>query len=558
MSAAGKAAPSMEVSSLSIRDTPKNSQALALRPYQEEAIAAIEQAEARGLRRPLVALPTGTGKTVIFAHLLWQRQGRALVLAHRDELISQAAEKFAIVDPTLHLGIVKAERNELDAEIILASIQTLSRPNRLAQLGTDFTTVVCDEAHHCAAETYVRICTYLGCLGNGPLLLGVTATPERTDKKTPLGRIFQEIVYSKTILDMIPEYLADLRAKVITLQADFSTLRVQHGDFVDQEVEEMLLEADAPQHVATAYLTHAQGRKTLIFVPTVSLAYAMVDAFKAAGVTAIEALDGTTPLDERRAILWRLKAGETMILANCAVLTEGYDEPSIDCIIMARPTKSRPLYTQMVGRGTRKYPGKDDCLILDVVGVTERHDLMTLPQLFDLPLGALKDSTVAEAVARRRRRALVHTVEGELQAVDIDLFLRRPLHWVQARADAFTLALGDEQGWIALQARGEGAHEIWDVSLMTPAGILTPLASSLPLAYAQGRAEDYARRSGVRALVNPSSAWRNEPMSDAQRRHLLAIKIPVVPGLTKGQAADMIDAAKAGHLLSTAREVSHG
>jgi superfamily II DNA or RNA helicase len=167
---------------------------LQLRPYQTEALQAIAEAEKRGVTRPLIALPTGTGKTVIFAHFIQQRPGRALVLAHRDELINQAAEKFSLVDPTLDVGIVKAERNELHTAVVLASVQTLSRPHRLAQLGTDFGTVVCDEAHHCAAPTYKRVCEYLGCFDDGPLLLGVTATPERHDKHTPLGHVFQEIV----------------------------------------------------------------------------------------------------------------------------------------------------------------------------------------------------------------------------------------------------------------------------------------------------------------------------------------------------------------------------
>ncbi len=529
---------------------------LALRPYQRDAIDAIEQAEARGIRRPLIALPAGTGKTIIVVHFIRQRPGRALVLAHRDELINQAAEKFSMVDPTLDVGIVKAERNECHTAVVLASMQTLSRPHRLAQLATDFGIVVCDEAHHCAAPTYRRVCDYLGCFGDGgPLLLGVTATPERHDKYTPLGHVFQEIVYSRTILDMIPAYLSDLRAKQITLQADFNALHVQHGDFLDDEVEEMLLEADAPCHVAAAYLEHARGRKALIFTPTVALAYAMVDAFKSAGLTSIEALDAETPLDERRMILHRLRTGKTTVVANCAVLTEGFDEPSIDCIIISRPTKSRPLYIQMVGRGTRKFPGKNDCLILDVVGLTARHDLITIADLFGLEPQDLEDETVAEAVASKRRRIVVHTPDGELVATDVNLFCHRPLHWVYAREGSFTLSLGGDAGWVVLRAN---PGDRWDVVRMSPKGLLTTLASGQSLAYAQGRAEDFARRLGSGALVNPHAAWRNEPMSDAQRRYMLALRIPVVPGLTKGQVADIIDTAKAGHLLATAQEVSHG
>src|SRR5262249_24406255 len=162
--------------------------------------------------------------------------------------------------------------------------------------------------------------------------------------------------------------------------------------------------------------------------------------------------------------------------------------PSIDCIIISRPTKSRPLYIQMVGRGTRKFPGKDDCLILDLVGVTARHDLITVAELSELGPQDLGDETVAEAVASKRRRAVVYTADGELVAVDVNLFGHRPLHWVQAREGSFTLSLGGEEGWVVLRAR---PGDRWDVVRMTPKGTLTTLASGQSLAYAQGRAEDY-------------------------------------------------------------------
>jgi superfamily II DNA or RNA helicase len=197
--------------------------ALSLRPYQQEALSAIQEAIDRHLQRILISLPTGTGKTIIFAMLIHQRPGRSLILVHRDELITQAIEKLAFIDPLMDVGVIKAERNELDHHVLVASIQTLSRRRRLEHLGTDFETVIVDEAHHACAPSYELVLEYLSCFENyGPLLVGVTATPERGDR-SPLGRIFEEIVYQKSILEMIPTYLSDLRAiQVQLIKVDFN------------------------------------------------------------------------------------------------------------------------------------------------------------------------------------------------------------------------------------------------------------------------------------------------------------------------------------------------
>src|SRR5438067_5248006 len=269
------------------------------RPYQYEAVAALLAAAARGVQRPLLVLPTGTGKTIIFALLVQRRGGRALILAHRDELIQQAVDKLHLVDPTLSLGIVQAAHDELTAPTVVASVQTLSRRTRLARLVPDFQTIVIDEAHHAPAPTYRRILDYCRAWHpDGPLAVGVTATPERGDHHS-LRPVFDRIVYQKTLLEMMQAgYLVDLRALQILLQADFDALRTQQGDFVEAELESLLLAANAPAQVLAAFQTHAADRKALLFTPTVALAYAMAETFRAAGIAA-EALDGTTPLATR-------------------------------------------------------------------------------------------------------------------------------------------------------------------------------------------------------------------------------------------------------------------
>jgi ATP-dependent helicase IRC3 len=512
-----------------------------LRGYQVDALAAIQHAERRGVRRQLLALPTGTGKTIVFAELIRRRAGRALVLVHRDELVTQAVDKLGMTGVDA-VGVVKAERNDLDAPVIVGSIQTISRPNRLAELPAAFSTVVLDEAHHATAETHRRVLEHVGGFrDDGPLVLGVTATAERADG-VALGAVFEEVVYEATLLDMIRAgYLAELGALQVRVAADFNALHTRAGDFVESESEAMLLAANAPATVVRAYETHAAGRKGLVFTPTVRVAHEMAKPFEEAGIPAA-ALDGGTPL-ELRDVLAQFHRGEIrVVVANCSVLTEGFDEPSVDCIILARPTKSRPLYVQMIGRGTRRYPGKLNCLLLDVVGVTARHDLVTAAMLFGVaPTGAIEQSIV-DAVdlvdARRCAAAQQQDEAGRLVAQTVDLFRARPLNWIAVGAGRYALALGDG-GTLLLVALPGGQ---WSVRQLTRDRREVMLQSGLALGYAQGWAEDHARRLGAQVLVDRGAAWRQEPATARQIDTLHRCRVPVAPGLTKGAAADLLTA----------------
>lgn len=511
--------------------------ALELRPYQVEAIAAIEEAERRGVRRPLLGLPTGTGKTVIFAALIRKRGGRALVLAHRDELLSQATDKIRQIDPVTRMGLVKAEANEIEAPVVVASMQTLARQSRLAQLPRQFETVVVDEAHHATADTYRRVLEWTA---DSPLVLGVTATPERADNAS-LGEVWDEVVYSRTLLEMIRAgYLVDLRGLRVRLDVDFSRLRVSHGDFVDTEAAAVLTAADAPAHACTAYLEHAAGRKALLFTPTVELAHLMAEAFRDGDVSA-EAVDGSLPLEERRAILARLRSGKTQVVANCAVLTEGFDEPSVDCVIIARPTRSRILYVQMIGRGTRTFPNKRDCMIVDLVGATERFDLLTLPRLFGLGgAQALEGRTVVEALEHQRMRLPAAEPAAPLVAEEVDLFREREkLRWV-AVGERWALTTGRgllvvepyAEAWrVVIQQRGSHQRQV--------------LGQGLDLGYAHGVAEDFIRRLGAAHLVDSNARWRGQGISDKQRALLARLGIDCDRQLSRGEASDLISAALA-------------
>ena len=477
----------------------------------------------------------------MFALLVQRRGGRSLILAHRDELIQQAVDKLHLVDPTLPLGVVQATRDEHTAPTVVASVQTLSRRTRLTRLVPDFQTIVIDEAHHAPAPTYRRILDYCRAWRpDGPLVVGVTATPERGDRHS-LRQVFDRIVYQKTLLEMMQAgYLVDLRALQVLLQADFDALRTPQGDFVEAELETLLLAANAPAQVLAAFQAHAADRKALLFTPTVALAYAMAETFRTAGIPA-EALDGTTPLATRRAILHRLHTGETRVVANCAVLTEGFDEPSVDCIIVARPTQSALLYQQMLGRGTRTYPGKTDCLLLDVVGVSTRHTLHTAATLFGCdaatagPAVRAGDPGPAGAPAPGADAPLT----GTLRSTPVDLFARRALRWVQTRQGAWVLSLGAQHGTLRLRPDGP---DTWQVVQVRRDAEPVRLGDTLPLPYAQGLAEDYARHLGVARLVEAEAPWRQQPATEKQTALLRKLGLAARVGLTKGEAADLLAA----------------
>lgn len=436
---------------------------------------------------------------------------------------------------------MKAQEDEHTAPIVVASVQTLGRAKRLDRMTWDFTTVIVDEAHHAVAAMYRRILERAGSFTKGgPLTLGVTATPMRGDRVGP-EHVFQKIVYRKTLLEMIMAgYLADLRAIQIQLHADFRQLRTRAGDFADAEVANTLLQADAPAHILAAYQDHAPGRKALLFTPTVHLAALMADLFNGAGIPT-ESVNAETPLEDRRALLQRFRMGETRVITNCGVLTEGYDEPSVDCVIVARPTQSTPLFTQMVGRGTRLYPGKADCVVIDVVGATTHHHLASVASLTGLPLHALQTRTVREVHEELEQIEERKPVSVQRTARTVDLFRQRPLHWLKVE-EVFSLSLGD-QGWIVLSPDGTETTR-WAATLMSPNGAMTELAAGYSLPYIQGIAEDHARKVGAGGLTNPRAYWRQNPASDKQLNVLHYLRIPHAVPLTMGEASDLITQAK--------------
>ena len=530
---------------------------IALRDYQLQAIEASGAAYDRGINRQAIEIPTGSGKTVVFASLVRQRGAPALILAHADELIEQAVKKLRMVASDLSIGVVKAERNEVGADVIVASVQTLARPRRLQQLvqprGTifaseqrHFQTVVVDEAHHAAANTYRAIID--GVMGPETLLFGVSATLERGDGKG-LDDVFDEIVYERDILWMIQKgYLCDIRAVQVMLKADFGELHSRGGDYVRGEVEDMLHAAEAPKHALQAYQEHAAGRKAIVFTPTVDAAYEFAAAFNAGGI-ATGVVHGELPIDERRATLDRFHTGGLQVVANCAVLTEGFDEPSVNCVLIARPTKSRGLYVQMVGRGTRTFPGKEDLLVIDLVGSTTQHNLVTVASLFGLePTGKVREKGVLTATNEKTEKEKAQQerlgIDGQLVSKTVDLFRGRDVAW-RVGNGVYTLSTGD--GMVIVSEAADG----WSIDRLEDRELVT-IERGLDLGYAQGIAEDLARKAPD-WLNKPEASWRKKKPSDKMLNALRGWRIPVEGIETAGEASELLSAAIAKAALSRRR-----
>lgn len=525
------------------------------RPYQTEALDALASALRQGMQRPSIVWPTGYGKTVLFAYWIKQlREGRpkhrALIIAHRDELIRQAAEKWSAIAPDVPVGRVKAEWDEKDCPVTVASIQTLNYTNRFANLmrAGFFDAVVIDEMHHSESESYQRLMSRLGCFEpGGPLCLGVTATPQRGDKKG-LAKTWQGIVHHKSILDGINEgYLANLKAIRVKVDCDFTQLRTTHGEIRDDDSEKMMLAGKAPAHIARAIKEYAGTRPTLVFTPTVKVSQEVQIECRHLGLTCSH-LDGTTHDTERQAILKRFHAGETQVLTNCGVLTEGYDEERIACVVMARPTKSTPFYIQCVGRGTRLHPEKDDCLIIDIVGVTHRHDLMTADVL--LTSDATKEDLFEQemlAPEPGRKPEQLPLFDGKMTAEPVDLFASRPFNWLKVQS-GYVLSLA-EFGLVLLKESREG----WDVHRLED-GFIAKVYKGQTLGYAQGQAEDYVRRHKLDALARRDAQWRSKPMTAGQHRMFEKLAIPWHDEWNCGLASDAISRTLAVRQIRNAQQ----
>lgn len=342
-----------------------------LRAYQQEAEDAILTEWKNGIKKTLLVLPTGCGKTIVFAKVAEEcvREGRrVLILAHRGELLDQAADKIA---KTTGLGcaVEKAENSCIGSwyRIVVGSVQSLMREKRLGQFPEDyFDTIIIDEAHHCISDSYQRVLEHFPEAD----VLGVTATPDRGDMKN-LGTVFESLAYEYTLPKAIREgYLSPIQAVTIPLKIDMSGVGIQAGDFKSGDIATAL--DPYLGSIAEEMGKYCRNRKTVVFLPLVKTSQKFKDILIKNGFMAAE-VNGDSK--DRAEVLEDFADGKYNVLCNSMLLTEGWDCPDVDCIIVLRPTKVRSLYCQMVGRGTRLAPGKEHLLLLDFLWHTERHEL---------------------------------------------------------------------------------------------------------------------------------------------------------------------------------------
>lgn len=345
--------------------------AMNLRPYQEEARRAILSEWEDGRRRTLLVLPTGTGKTIVFSAVIADRVqagDRVLVLAHRGELLEQAADKLQ-KSTGLGCAVEKAENTSAGSwfRVTVGSVQSMMQPRRLAQFPEDwFDTIVIDEAHHCLTDSYQRVLEHFP----EARVLGVTATPDRSDMRN-LGQYFDSLAYEYTLPQAIRQgYLSPIRALTVPLSLDISGVGIAAGDYKAGELGTAL--DPYLESIAYEMRNYCAGRKTVVFLPLVATSQKFRDILNDNGFRAAE-VNGNS--EDRAEIIRDFAAGKYDVLCNSMLLTEGWDCPSVDCVVVLRPTKSRSLYCQMVGRGTRLAPGKEHLLLLDFLWHTERHEL---------------------------------------------------------------------------------------------------------------------------------------------------------------------------------------
>jgi len=341
------------------------------REYQEAARRAVHAEWDRGVQKTLLTMPTGTGKTIVFAKITEDevRKGnRVLILAHRGELLQQAADKLSAATG-LGCAVEKAENSCLGSwyRVVVGSVQTLMRDKRLSSFPSDyFDNIIVDEAHHCISESYQHVLAHF-CDAK---VLGVTATPDRGDMKN-LGTYFESLAYEYTLPKAIKAgYLSPIRAQTIPLKLDLTGVGTQAGDYKLSDLGNAL--DPYLYQIADEMQKYCADRKTVVFLPLIRTSQKFRDILESKGFKAAE-VNGESI--ERAEILRDFDAGHYNVLCNSMLLTEGWDCPSVDCIVMLRPTKIRSLYAQCVGRGTRLYPGKNDLLLLDFLWHTERHEL---------------------------------------------------------------------------------------------------------------------------------------------------------------------------------------
>lgn len=382
-----------------------------LRPYQDEAVAAVFGAWERGCRAPLIVIATGGGKTVIASEIVRRvrdaNQGfgfRVWFLAHRKELLDQTYRLMKLMAPEATTGVVQGKRNDIGKFVTIASVDTLASRARFdaavsgqnqamsSLVGKPPSLVILDEAHHCTSPKYRRVIEWIRAANPECKFLGMTATPGRTDG-TALDQTFDVVAYERNVFQLINDgYLVPPTGYRVELNIDLDVIPTEDGEFKTAPLSLVMNQPQINKAVVDGYHQYGDGRKMLAFCVNVAHARDLAETFRQMNIQARH-VDGSMKDADRAATLQAFAEGKTRILTSCDVLTEGYDDPSAQGILFCRPTNSQLVYIQAVGRALRLHPSKRDALIIDCVGNSQRHKLAQLASLAglnDIRLGEKK------------------------------------------------------------------------------------------------------------------------------------------------------------------------
>lgn len=527
---------------------------VSLRPYQQDADNALLKGWADGMRRIGISLPTGVGKTHIMAHRAAEEakdtadNRRILFLLHRDELVRQTVEKLRMtVEPGTSIGVLKAERNEIGARIIVASVHSLRSSRRRDQLPPIKLCIV-DEAHVSVSPTYLSVFESIRAFDpDGARLAGFSATWTRSDD-TGLGDVWEEVVFSRTIKWAVSSgHLVKPRAIQVGRGVDLSDVRIDRakGDYRESDLGAAVMLEEIRDTVVEGARKHEPHRPSVLFAPTVAAAEYFGDGLSSAGFT-VAGLFGHTPPAERRLTFAGFRDGSINIMITCTALAEGWDEPSASRCLMVRPTKHEGLFTQIVGRFVRKWPGKTDALILDFVGTT---DDVKLRNAVDLSKSVYRNGELieeeepepAEPVTRER------TIRQRKSSYEVDIFAGTNVQWlmgpsgipfVPCMGDTIVFILQGRDGWYVCRAEG------WALD-GKPKGDF--ISQGLGQEDALAVASDYAEEHGL-FVARRTAGWRAKNPSDRQKAYARALGIDA-DAFSAGALSDELSMRKASPIL---------
>jgi len=508
---------------------------LPLRQYQTECIQSIHNNYSKGVSRQLIHLPTASGKTVIFSNLIQQASKKTLVLAHTLELLDQAKSKINMICPGLDVGVVSASRKEFDKTVVISTIQSASQEETLKRLKQqDFQLCVYDECHRAASDSSKLVLNELGFTNStNKLLCGFSATPFRTDDKG-LGEVFQKVVFHRSVKSLIDDgFLCRPVGKKIKTDLDLSKVATADGDFKQESLASYMNTPQMNELVVETFVENAPNRKTVCFCVTVDHSETLAAVFRSRGINA-QHICGSTPSFERKRILEDFNRGDIQVLTNCALLTEGWDSPSIDCVIIAKPTQSKGLFQQMAGRGLRLFPNKKDCLILDFGSKT--HSLCSLAELVEDAESASNYQDKEDTKLSALIKSLPPKINKKLKAAIIEMDL-----------------LGEDFTWIkdgddyVLKASKTKTLRIFPISDSTDSFSVIfkteneskKIVDNVSFEYAFGAAEEFAKNNRETFVISDLDAdWRSLPISDKQKKVFKAFRYKTgIDDLTRGQAS---------------------